>query len=38
MEAYGWRDAEIGRHVMAEALVREMRHRQAGHGESTVGA
>ena len=38
VEAYGWRDAEVGRHVMAEALVREMRHRQAGHGGSTVGA
>ena len=38
VEAFGWRDAEVGRHVLAEALVREMRHRQAGHGESTVGA
>jgi len=38
VEAYGWRDAESGRNILAEALLREMRHRQAGHGESTVGA
>ena len=38
MEAYDWRDAESGRNILAEALVEEMRHRQAGHGESTVGA
>ena len=33
VEVVGWREAEIGRDVMAEALVRELRHRQAGdHG------
>src|SRR5215218_5051107 len=38
VESFGWRNADAGRDVLAEALVREMRHRQAGHGESTVGA
>jgi inorganic pyrophosphatase len=38
VEVVGWREAEAGRNVMAEALVRELRHRQAGHGGSTVGA
>jgi inorganic pyrophosphatase len=38
VESFGWRNAETGRDVLAEALVRELRHRQAGHGGSTVGA
>ena len=38
VESFGWRNAESGRDVLAEALVRELRHRQAGHGGSTVGA
>ena len=38
VESFGWRNADLGRDVLAEALVRELRHRQAGHGGSTVGA
>jgi len=38
VESFGWRNAQAGRDIMAEALVRELRHRQAGHGGSTVGA
>jgi inorganic pyrophosphatase len=38
VETFGWRNAAVGRDILAEALVRGMRHRQAGHGESTVGA
>ena len=38
VETFGWRNAEVGRDTLAEALVRGMSHRQAGHGESTVGA
>jgi inorganic pyrophosphatase len=38
VESFGWRNASAGRDVLAEALVRELRHRQAGHGGSTVGA
>ena len=38
VEVVGWREADVGRNIMAEALVRELRHRQAGHGGSTVGA
>ena len=36
VESFGWRNAQAGRDIMAEALVRELRHRQAGHGGSTV--
>jgi inorganic pyrophosphatase len=38
VESFGWRNAAAGRDVLAEALVRELRRRQAGHGGSTVGA
>jgi inorganic pyrophosphatase len=38
VEVFGWRDADTGRKVLAEALTREEQHRQAGHGGSTVGA
>ena len=38
VESFGWRNAGAGRDVLAESLVRELRHRQAGHGGSTVGA
>ena len=38
VETFGWRNAEAGRDILTEALVRELRHRQAGHGGSTVGA
>ena len=32
VETFGWRNAAVGRDILAEALVRGMRHRQAGHG------
>jgi inorganic pyrophosphatase len=38
VESFGWRNAATGRDVLAESLVRELRHRQAGLGGSTVGA
>jgi inorganic pyrophosphatase len=38
VEVFGWRDAEVGRRILDEALVRGEEHRRAGHGGSTVGA